>query len=231
MGLLTVEIFEILKLHKESRIENASLCMMGKQNILIRNWNAFMEMVYSLGFSYDKEICKKLQETFPVLDAYSFFEMFGFKDVHAVDYSTYEGADIQFDLNGDNLPPDLTEKFDFVIDGGTLEHVFDPANAIKNMSGMVKQNGYIYHALPLAGYIDHGFYSFSPAFFLEYYDINHFRVQKINFLVRTNGKAVFSQDCRLFEDSARMNEYISYFLGGGDCIITMYSSKVGKRYC
>ena len=62
-----------------------------------------------------------------VADTYNdtiFFNKLGFKTVTSLDYSDYEGADLIHDLNNP-IPDSLHDKFDFVYDGGTLEHVFD----------------------------------------------------------------------------------------------------------
>lgn len=85
MGLLGVEIIEILKLKQKSGIEKASLCMMGKQNILI-DWSSFMPVVHTYGFVYDKQKYEEVKlET--SIDAYAFFSIFGFDKVEAVDVS------------------------------------------------------------------------------------------------------------------------------------------------
>jgi hypothetical protein len=63
-----------------------------------------------------------------------------------------------------------------VIDGGTLEHAFDSAKAIKNMANMVKAEGYVFHFSPCAGWVNHGLYNFSPNVFFEFYRANDFRV-------------------------------------------------------
>jgi len=48
----------------------------------------------------------------------------GASKVSAMDVSEYEGADILHDLNVP-APANLHERFDLLIDGGTLEHVFN----------------------------------------------------------------------------------------------------------
>jgi hypothetical protein len=63
------------------------------------------------------------------------FEVFaralGAKNASAMDVSNYEGAAILHDLN-QPVPPALEECFDVVIDGGSLEHVFNFPVAIGN---------------------------------------------------------------------------------------------------
>lgn len=117
----------------------------------------------SLGYAYDKEIEKRIRRQ-KRMDSYDFFTMLGFAEVHAIDCSSYEGADIIFDLN-EELPENLKERFDYVINGGTLEHVFNIAKAMQNLSDMVMTGGKIMHIAPVAGWADHGFYNIQPTFF------------------------------------------------------------------
>jgi SAM-dependent methyltransferase len=138
MGLLPSEIIKFLNIAEAKGIKGTSLAMMGKQDILVE-WNSFMKTIKELGYEYDKNIAEKIGHHRKI-DAYDFFRMFGFQEVHAVDYSEFEGADIIFDLN-EELPENLEGTFDYVINGGTLEHVFDVAKAMKSMSGMVKKGG------------------------------------------------------------------------------------------
>jgi len=51
------------------------------------------------------------------------FRLLGFDEVHATDISDYEGAEIIFDLNAPNVPPDHVAQYDMVLDSGTLEHL------------------------------------------------------------------------------------------------------------
>src|SRR5579884_1812264 len=61
----------------------------------------------------------------------AFFKQFGFTDVHSLDVSPYEGCTHIHDLNDPNTPADLIGQYDFVLSGGTLEHVFCVLNAVK----------------------------------------------------------------------------------------------------
>lgn len=76
-----------------------------------------------------------------------------------------------FDLCGD-LPDDLNGKYDLIFDGGTLEHLFDVQKAIDNVNKLLKPGGIVIHSVPMSGYINHGFYQFSPTFFFDCYKSN-----------------------------------------------------------
>lgn len=100
-----------------------------------------------------------------------------------MDISDYEGADIIFDLNSKDLPESLIGKFDYVIDGGTTEHVFDFPQALKNIASMIKIGGKVFHYLPAHNYINHGFYSVSPSVLQAFYQSNGFRVNHLNIIL------------------------------------------------
>lgn len=208
MGLYTTALINVLQTICERGTENKTLCMIGRQEIIIE-WKPFMKTVERMQLEYDKNIYESIKNIYPI-NTYLFFNMFGIKEVYAIDYNGLDGADVIFNLNHD-LPECLYDKYDYIIDGGTLEHVFDIARAMKNLTKMLRNGGIVIHILPLGGYVEHGFYNFSPTFFLDYYTINDFFIHRINmeFMMgdinlSTDGynyakfEAVYSQDCRLF---------------------------------
>jgi hypothetical protein len=84
--------------------------------------------------------------------------------VVALDASAYEGAEIIHDLNKP-IPDELAGKFDLVIDGGTLEHVFDYPTALQNAMRMLRVGGHLFLITPTNNQCGHGFYQFSPELF------------------------------------------------------------------
>jgi hypothetical protein len=97
------------------------------------------------------------------------FEGLGLGAPTSLDVSDYEGAQVLFDLNADDLPAALQSAFNLVFNGGTLEHVFNVANALTNISRMVRAGGAVLHVFPLHNWVDHGFYQFSPTLAYDYY--------------------------------------------------------------
>ena len=93
---------------------------------------------------------------------------FGSSEVTSIDNSAYEGASTVLDLNLE-MNSELEEKFDTVIDGGSIEHIFDSKTAINNISRLVKPGGQILHMTPSNNWCGHGFYQFSPEFFFAVY--------------------------------------------------------------
>ena len=95
------------------------------------------------------------------------FELFlGARNVSSVDCSDYEDCSIVHDMNHP-LAPQYYEKFDAVIDGGSLEHVFNFPVAIANCMNMVKQGGSIFIFTMCNNHAGHGFYQFSPELFFR----------------------------------------------------------------
>lgn len=96
----------------------------------------------------------------------------GFDSVVATDVDGFEGADFLFDLNDDDVPDAHRAKFDMVIDSGTLEHIFNVPNALRNIVNFTVDGGRILHLSPSSNHIDHGFYMFSPTLFWDFYSAN-----------------------------------------------------------
>jgi SAM-dependent methyltransferase len=108
-----------------------------------------------------------------VNDVY-FFRALGFTEVVSSDASPYENADTMLDLNHRDAWKAHAGRFDFIFDGGTIEHVFHVPNSLANIGNMLKEGGRVYHLSPSSNYIDHGFYMFSPTLFWDYYSANRY---------------------------------------------------------
>jgi len=84
-----------------------------------------------------------------------------FRRVESLDISSFEGATITQDI-GVPLARDLVGQFDLVVDGGTLEHVFNFPVAIGNLMNAARVGGFVYTQNPCNAQAGHGFYQFSP---------------------------------------------------------------------
>lgn len=115
----------------------------------------------------------------------SLFSSLGFTTLRSMDYSDFEGADVIHDLNSENAPIEHRERYDLIVDAGTLEHVFHFPNALNNVFQMLKVGGRVVHILPASNMVDHGFYMFSPTVLLDYYGANNFTVEYIRLIKHT----------------------------------------------
>lgn len=137
MGLTMQAVFEILSMVKP---EETSMCMLGKQDLVSFRWATFKEVLVESGYYYNDKMLKTIVGRSKV-DSFDLFNMLGFKEVHAIDVSDAEGADIIFNLAKKSIPEEIKNRFDLIVDGGTLEHVFSITDAMKNTSDMLKMGG------------------------------------------------------------------------------------------
>ena len=99
--------------------------------------------------------------------------LMGLGELQTLDVSDYEGAEIVADLNLP-VPPELRGRFGWIIDGGTMEHVFDVRQGMQNTADMLRPGGRAIHISPANNYVNHGFTQLSPAFYHGYYAANGF---------------------------------------------------------
>jgi hypothetical protein len=95
-------------------------------------------------------------------------EKCGASSVESMDYSDYEDATYLQDMNKP-VPESMHGRFDTVFDGGTLEHIYNVPQGLKNISDMCRVNGQIIHIVPANNMCGHGFWQFSPELFFSLY--------------------------------------------------------------
>jgi SAM-dependent methyltransferase len=159
MGINLNTLKAISILNKVDPVNGKSLLTLGRQNTCFTHKHLNKYFKKNKIFA-DFLISGKQLEEF----ADSFFLNIGFSSVQSMDYSDFEGATIVHDLNEPVLA-ELENKFDIIIDAGTLEHVFNFPAAINSCMRMVKKNGYLIMATPANNLFGHGFYQFSPDLF------------------------------------------------------------------
>jgi SAM-dependent methyltransferase len=99
--------------------------------------------------------------------------------VMSMDYSDYENCDIVHDMNYP-VDPSHHEQFDAVIDGGSLEHIFNIPVAITNYMQLVKRGGSLFIFTTANNHTGHGFYQFSPELFFRIFQPeNGFEIRDI----------------------------------------------------
>ena len=172
MGL-PLEVSLIIIESTKNSPKNKVLCL-GKQ-FLGFSVNKLLDSKKKYGHTINLD-CFSDKNSNKILTQEEFFNSLGFKTVDTLDVDSYEGANIIFDLNNDECPKNLINQYDFIYDGGTLEHVFNIGIALKNLSKFLKKQGVVFHSNPCNGYIDHGFYQISPTLYFDYYLRNEFEI-------------------------------------------------------
>ena len=117
-----------------------------------------------------------------------FFKLLGFTEVHSVDYFDNEKPTFVLDLNK-RIPASMEGQYDLVSDAGTLEHCFDVKEALFNTVRLLKPGGHVCFCAPMSGYVDHGFYSFSPTLFRDFFGQNGFDRMQLDILADNGNNA------------------------------------------
>lgn len=131
----------------------------------------------------------KIQETQQDIAAFAragnyrdFLETQSVKSLFLARYGIREYADC--DLNGSaEINLDLSQpiskqfigSFGSVLNGGTIEHIFDLRQVFENIHLMVRPGGAMLHLVPITWY-NHGFINFNPLFFESLSEINNYSI-------------------------------------------------------
>lgn len=106
------------------------------------------------------------------------FKMFGVDRVYSLDVTDYENCDIIHDLNYP-IPADLRGKYDFILDGGTFDHLVDIKQSFINLVDMLKPGGRTFMYNAASNFTGAAYLSFGPDFFEDYFLINKFNDVKV----------------------------------------------------
>lgn len=101
----------------------------------------------------------------PFAEAF-FQELLGARLICSVDATPYESASIIHDMNMP-LPRQHHCAYDAVVDGGSLEHVFNLPVALANCMRATAVGGRLFSFTVANNFLGHGFYQFSPELFFR----------------------------------------------------------------
>jgi len=96
----------------------------------------------------------------------TFFKDIGFLNVDSIDASNYESAAIIHNMNIP-IPSDLKNKYSYIYDGGTIEHIFNIPQTFENIIDMLEVGGIFLSVTCNNNFSGHGMYQFSPEIFLS----------------------------------------------------------------
>ena len=101
-------------------------------------------------------------------------------DLTFIEYNSYDvcpglKTDI-IDLNHDSILEKDINYYDVVLNFGTTEHIFNQWNCFKIIHDAMRVGGAIYHRLPATGYLDHGYFSYTPLFFKDLAKANDYEI-------------------------------------------------------
>lgn len=129
--------------------------------------------------------------------AQTFFEMLGLRELLSSDIDGADhAADVHQDLN-EPLPANLMNRFNLVIDPGTLEHVFDMKTAFTNVTRALRVGGTVVHFLPIYSF-NGGYFSINPNVMMDYYTLNGFSELKA-YIIMWDRYRPFTGEYRCYE--------------------------------
>lgn len=149
--------------------------MVGRQNLYV-NPNEIRALLAPCGIIISqadaREICASGY-------AETLLRFLGAESTCSFDYSDYQSSTHIHDMN-EPIGNDFKEAYSAVLDGGSLEHIFNFPVAIKNCMEMVKVGGHYLAITPANNFFGHGFYQFSPElYFTVLSKANGFEVTKM----------------------------------------------------
>jgi len=165
MSLPAAEL--LLRLNEKCPLKG-DVVQLGKQDIFIKR--------SEINILYRNRGGVALDTSDDYMSDVEFFNIIGFSNVFSVDVSDYEDPTHIFDMNSSHLPAGMSGIADFVVDGGTMEHVMDTMAFLGNIHGILKTGGYIIHNNPINAMINHGYFQFSPCFYHDYYAANGYEI-------------------------------------------------------
>ena len=182
MGFIRANTIPILK-ESCRRPFSGSVLNLGMPDVYF-DYNHFSRMAQTLHTQIDTTVERTLSHNPQFakkgyMSGETLFKSMGFEKIYNLDCSSYEGANVLFDLNRKDLPQHLEKQFEVIIDHGTMEHVFHIPNFLNNCFQMLRVGGRMIHSSPTSNLVDHGFYMFSPTFFYDYYTVNNWELNNI----------------------------------------------------
>jgi SAM-dependent methyltransferase len=161
---------------RETGVDFSKSAMIGRQklNVSLKQFNEIANDAYRYKIPL-KELKNILDGRYidPLL------RLLGATEVHSFDVSDYQQATHIHDFNK-QLSPDHRNQYTAVLEGGTLEHVFNFPRAMENCMQMLSPGGHFLAVTPTNNYMGHGFYQFSPELFFNVFsESNGFRLEEM----------------------------------------------------
>lgn len=161
MGLLTASCQALIHARVRLGVDFARCITLGRQEILL-SAQELRDVTIAGGLVAPEPWALEHSGRY----AEHWLALLGAKSVESIDASDYEQATIIHDLNIP-VPASLHGRSTCVIDGGTIEHVFNFPVAIRSCMAMLEVGGHYIGMTPANNHLGHGFYQFSPELYFR----------------------------------------------------------------
>jgi SAM-dependent methyltransferase len=181
MGLAVYMLEGILREHRYRAIRG-SVVQIGRQTVelLVPDMislfmghglplNIFRDGVVEI----DRKTLQARQKGLRFISDRTFFGALGAAEVHAVDHSDFEGADIIHNMN-EPIGASLEGITDLIVDGSTLDNVHDPALVLMNYNRMLRAGGRVISINAAKPDVQGAYCGMPPEWFLDYYAVNDY---------------------------------------------------------
>ncbi|MFH1062545.1 MAG: hypothetical protein V1747_06630 [Candidatus Omnitrophota bacterium] len=215
MGLSVRDIKYVIKTVDKYKIQGPLLTL-GNQDIYateqqvtgwMKEYNCKQCVPSSIEYSTSASTAKINTEARKYIHAKTFFEMLGIPadQYYDVDKFDFDKPKILFDMQ-DEVEQKFRDKFNFILDSGTLEHIFDIKGVLSNIVKMTNLNGYVLHLIPTHNFVNHGFYQCCPTLFYDFYMANGFKIVE-SYMVEI--KPLFNRYHKYTQEQDYLGMYIS----------------------
>lgn len=161
---------------KSAGVDFTRTAMIGRQGLHL-GFDRFCNVI-TAEFNYDIDV-KTLEAIYHEKYCDEFLRFLGASVVHSFDYSDYEGSTHVHDFN-QPVPEEYLSRYTAIVEGGTLEHIFEFPTAIKNCMRMIEVGGHYLGISPTNNYMGHGFYQFSPELYFRVFSAdNGFQIERV----------------------------------------------------
>ncbi|HEY7229032.1 MAG TPA: hypothetical protein VH558_01540 [Pseudolabrys sp.] len=181
MGLAVYMLEGIVREHRHRGI-HGSVVQIGRQTVeltVLDMIRLFMSYGLSLNIfrdgvvEIDRQTLQVRQKRVRFVNDRTFFGALGAAEVHAVDHSDFEGADIIHNMN-EPIGASLEGIADLILDGSTLDNVHDPALALMNYNRMLRPGGRVISINAGKPDVQGAYCATPPEWFLDYYAANDY---------------------------------------------------------
>ena len=218
MRLTAQNIKFILQLTKKHNLKGPVLTL-GNQDIYateneLKNWickaGLPLRVPSIVYYSQSQDLSKINPEAVKYIHARTFFEFIGIKpeEYYDIDKFPFDKPVIVHDLQKP-IDEKYYNLFDFVLDSGTIEHIFDMKSLMSNIVYFTKVGGFVLHFTPAHNFLNHGFYQFSPTFFYDFYKANGFEIVE-SYIIEIRG------NIHRFYNYRQEKDYTGLFFDSGN---------------
>lgn len=224
MGLTAHNLKYILKIIKNYAIKGPILTF-GNQDIYttekdvirwIKDIGLPLNIPSAIYRSTSAGLPKVNKEALNYIHAKTFFEFLGIPrdQYYDIDKFALDNPIILHDLQKP-IEARYHDFFNFVLDSGTMEHIFDVKSVMSNIVRITKVGGYVLHLTPAQNFLNHGFYQFSPTFFYDFYISNGFEIIE-SYIIELRGNV------HRFHNYNQEKDYVGLFFNPANRLVNCF---------